>query len=495
MLSEKEFLKQLEEVKNFIRSTVSVFPKDNPAMQQKRIAKAETDKFYFAKTYFPHYCVDDFSDDHKELFEIADTYNTPVLIGGYRELGKSTIVSFIDEIHKTLYKKNLFTVYCCDTQETAAEEFLLPIRAELEENPRIINDFGNLKTQFWTATDFRTSTGKRFLALGPKMGAKGKKNKGTRPDRIIVEDFENINSSKKKNIIKRRVKFLLKDLGKSVNFKRWQFFFIGNYFSKKTVFHYLLTADECRNWKKRIYSALKEVKGKLVSAWEARMPLKQLLQEQSEDPVTFRTERLQKPEDDEAIFKEEWFVKKKLNEYNLEGLPVVTYFDPSALRGQEHDFKAIITLAVQTDPFKIFVIHAWIKKDSKWKAINEHFKISKRFKSCADGVESVGFQATLREDYEKLEQTIYQPIPIKMINNRLPKETRIGRLSSLVERGIIEFCVDKECGDTNELLEQLIDFPDGEHDDGPDALAGAVEVAETFVTRTFKKVNSTIIEY
>ena len=240
---------------------------------------------------------------------------------------------------------------------------------------------------------------------------------------------------------------------------------------------------------------MKEVKGKLVSAWEARMPLKQLLQEQSEDPVTFRTERLQKPEDDEAIFKEEWFVKKKLNEYNLEGLPVVTYFDPSALRGQEHDFKAIITLAVQTDPFKIFVIHAWIKKDSKWKAINEHFKISKRFKSCADGVESVGFQATLREDYEKLEQTIYQPIPIKMINNRLPKETRIGRLSSLVERGIIEFCVDKECGDTNELLEQLIDFPDGEHDDGPDALAGAVEVAETFVTRTFKKVNSTIIEY
>ena len=494
MLSEKEFQKQLDEVKNFIRSTVAVFPKDTPAMQQKRIARAEKDKIYFAKEYFPHYCVDDFSNDHKELFELADIENKHIVIGGYRELGKSTIVSFIDEIHKTLFKKNLFTVFCCDTQETAAEEFLLPIRAELEENPRILHDFGDLRTSNWTSTDFRVKTGKRFLALGPKMGAKGKKNKGTRPDRIIVEDFENLNSTKKKNIIKRRIQFLLKDLGKSVNFKKWQFIFIGNYFSKKTVFHYLYTNDECKHWIRRVFPALIEKRGKPVSAWEARLPLKQLLQEQKEDTRTFRTERLQKPEDEEAIFKEEWFVKRKLSEIDKSGLTRVTYFDPSALKGQEHDFKAIIDLGIQTAPFKMIVMFAWIRKESKWKAINEHFKISKKCRSVADGVESVGFQATLREDYEKLEQALNQYMPLKMINNRIPKETRIGRLSSMVERGIIEFCI-QDSGDITELLEQLVDFPDGEHDDGPDALTGAVEIAETYVTKTFKKANATIIEY
>ena len=494
MLSEKEFQKQLDEVKNFIRSTVAVFPKDSPVIQQKRIAKAEKDKLYFAKTYFPHYCVDDFSQDHKELFDIADIQNKHILIGGYRELGKSTIVSFIDEIHKTLFKKNLFTVFCCDTQETAAEEFLLPIRAELEENPRIIHDFGDLRTPNWTSTDFRTNTGKRFLALGPKMGAKGKKNKGTRPDRIIVEDFENINSPKKKNIIKRRIKFLLKDLGKSVNFKKWQFIFIGNYFSKKTCFHYLYTSEDCKHWIRRVFPALIEKNGKLVSAWESRLPTQKLLDEKQEDPVTFKTERMQKPEDEEAIFKEEWIIRRKKHEIDLDSLIHVTYHDPSALKGQEHDFKAIIDIGVQIEPFKIIVSYAFVKKTSKWAAINEHFRISKKYRSIADGVESVGFQASLREDYEKLEQVLKQFLPIKMVNNRLPKETRIGRLSSFVERGLIEFLVE-DSGDMEELIEQLIDFPDGEHDDAPDALHGAVEIAETYVTKSFKKVNSVLIEY
>lgn len=492
-LSVKDFEKQLEELKDFIRSSVTAFANDNEAAKEKRIAKAKTDKIYFAKTYFPHYCEAEFCDAHKDMLELADRYNEFTVIAGFRGLAKSTLISFIDEIHKTVFNLNKFTIFCCDTQETAASEFLIPIKAELEENVRLINDFGDSKTSNWTNTDFRTRKGKRFLALGPKMGAKGKRNKASRPDRIIVEDFENINSSKKKSIIKRRLKFLLKDLGKSVSFKKWQFIFLGNYFSKKTIIHHLLSSEECKHWNRRVYPALVERAGKIVSAWEDFFPTKELLREQSEDPITFRTERMQKPEDDEAIFKEEWIQYLNDDEIDFESLVNVSYHDPSALKGQEHDYKAILTLGTDLASGDFIVIHAWIRKSSKWKSINEHFAISKKFKTLADGVESVGYQATLREDYEKLEIELRQKLPLKMMNTRINKEVRVGRLSSLVERGKIKFRRNNS-GDMNLLIEQLLDFPDGENDDGPDAVAGAVELAETYVTKTFKKVKSSIIE-
>ena len=60
------------------------------------------------------------------------------------------------------------------------------------------------------------------------------------------------------------------------------------------------------------------------------------------------------------------------------------------------------------------------------------------------------------------------------------KDSRIGsNLSPLVERGMIRF--QKGQGDQDILVEQLIYFPSTTvHDDGPDALEGAVDIAEKF---------------
>jgi len=491
MLSEKDFTKQMTELRIWIRNSVKVFRDDTPEARDSRLARAEKDKFYFARTFFPHYCEDEFADIHREMFEIADTSMKPVVIAGSREIAKSTVISFLDEMHKTLFKKNRFTMFICDTQETAASEFLLPIRAELEENPRILADFGEQKTSLWKMEDFITKSGKRFLALGPKMGAKGKKHKSSRPDRIIIEDFENQNSSKKKSLIKRRLKFILTDVMKSVNSKNWQFFYIGNYFSKKTIIHLLLKEEQFDHWIRRIYPALIEVNGKLVSTWEDRMPTQKLLDEEYEDRITFRTERMQKPEDEEDIFKEEWFQYFDYTDIADVGLPVITYKDPSALKGEEHCYKAIIVMAVDKKNATYYVLHAWIKKTSKWKGVAAHFDLIEQYKSSLDAIESNGYQATLKEDYELWETKVGKRLNLKMIANRLPKEVRIQSLSSPIERGYIKFR--RNQSDQNELLEQLKDFPDGEFVDGPDALAGAKAVADQFIFRKTNKVSAELL--
>ena len=495
MTNDKDFIKQFEELRSWIRNSVDVFKDDSPESKEIRLAKAEKDKVYFAKTYFPHYCEDEFADIHKEMFDLSDTCMTPVVIAGARELAKSTVISFFDEMHKTCFKKNKFTIFICDTQETAASEFLLPIKAELEENPRLLNDFGEQKTSLNKMDDFVTRSGKRFLALGPKMGAKGKKHKSSRPDRIIIEDFENQNSPKKKSILKRRLKFILTDLMKSVNSKKWQVIFIGNYFSKKTIIHMLLTEDKYKYWIRKIYPALIETNGKLKSAWESRLPLKQLLIEQEEDSSTFRTERLQKPDDEEAVIKEEWiqyYEYDEISKLDLCLLPIVTYKDPSALKGEEHCFKAIIVLAVDKATAIYYVVHAWIRRTSKWKAARTHFELSREYKSSVDSIESNGFQATLKEDYEMIEKEIGIRLNLKLISNRISKEVRIGSLSSPIERGYIKFR--KKHSDQKLLIEQLLDFPDGEFVDGPDALAGAKETADTYVLKKKNKVSASILD-
>jgi predicted phage terminase large subunit-like protein len=69
-------------------------------------------------------------------------------------------------------------------------------------------------------------------------------------------------------------------------------------------------------------------------------------------------------------------------------------------------------------------------------------------------------------------------LPIKGVTHRIAKETRVAVLSPMFERGKIRFI--RGHSDQEKLIEQLLYFPSRTlHDDGPDALAGAVQLAQT----------------
>jgi predicted phage terminase large subunit-like protein len=69
-------------------------------------------------------------------------------------------------------------------------------------------------------------------------------------------------------------------------------------------------------------------------------------------------------------------------------------------------------------------------------------------------------------------------LPIKGVTHRIAKETRVAVLSPMFERGKIRFI--RGHSDQEKLIEQLLYFPSRNlHDDGPDALAAAVQLAQT----------------
>ena len=84
-------------------------------------------------------------------------------------------------------------------------------------------------------------------------------------------------------------------------------------------------------------------------------------------------------------------------------------------------------------------------------------------------VETNVFQVVLKDMLEEISRQERLFIPIRGIKNFADKTARIASLSALIENGTILFRRDQRL-----LIEQLIEFPKGAHDDGPDALEMAV---------------------
>jgi predicted phage terminase large subunit-like protein len=94
------------------------------------------------------------------------------------------------------------------------------------------------------------------------------------------------------------------------------------------------------------------------------------------------------------------------------------------------------------------------------------------------GVEDNLFQRLLLKEFDQMGRELGLLLPLKGVTHRLAKETRVASLSPLLERGQVRFI--RGHSDQEKLIEQLLYFPSRTlHDDGPDALAGAVTLAQT----------------
>jgi predicted phage terminase large subunit-like protein len=82
-------------------------------------------------------------------------------------------------------------------------------------------------------------------------------------------------------------------------------------------------------------------------------------------------------------------------------------------------------------------------------------------------------------------------VPLYTLDNRVNKLVRIRRLTPLLSQGRLRFKGDSP--GARLLVEQLRDFPNGDHDDGPDALEMAVRLAAELLSRTDDDVETILV--
>ncbi len=501
---------------------------------------------FFGRAYFPHYFVKASPDFHKEL---DDIWKSGVLKGHYplntkkakaintlsgsrnvvaapRGHAKSTTLTFKGTLHAIVYEYKHYPIIISDSSDQA-EGFLDNIKVELEENEAILEDFGMLAGKVWRNNVIVTKTNIKVEAIGSGKKIRGRKHRNWRPDLIILDDVENDENVRTNEQRKKLENWFTKAVSKAGDYYT-DIIYIG------TLLHYdSLLAKTLKNprYKARKYKAvLRFSKSALWDEWEKiyteldnenrEEDALKFFEENKETMLygtlvlwaeknsyydlmiikvadgdsAFNSELQNEPiNPDDCIFNEEWFeyyneaeIDFKSSDFKFFG-----FVDPSLGKTKKSDFSAIITLAKNLSSGYMYVLLADIERRHPSKIIEDVLQTENYLRNTyGKGFEKLGaetnqFQWFLKEEMakESARRNIY--LPLEEVNQHTDKTMRIQTLQPDIKNKYIKFNKRHK-----RLLEQLLHFPMGSHDDGADALEGARTIAKN--TSTFRIIDRSL---
>jgi predicted phage terminase large subunit-like protein len=150
----------------------------------------------------------------------------------------------------------------------------------------------------------------------------------------------------------------------------------------------------------------------------------------------------------------------------------VMTLDPSLGESDTCDFSAFVML--QLDRQGIMWVEADLARRDTHQIALDAVRLGRQFNPLTLCIEANGFQRLLADPIARLSQQSGLLLPIEPWVNHTNKATRIRGLAPYLARG--EFRFRRHSPGTALLVEQLKGFPTCKHDDGPDALAMALEV-------------------
>jgi len=176
-------------------------------VKDRQVRKAITKEsfMYFFNFYFAHYVLYPTADFQKEIIHNLEKNETENLyICSFRNSGKSTIVATAYPLWSILGKQaKKYILIFCRTQGQA-KQTLRNIRDEAENNELLKQDLGPFKEENetgkngeWSSTSLVfTNTGARIKVASVDESIRGLRHKQYRPDLILCDDVEDINSTR-----------------------------------------------------------------------------------------------------------------------------------------------------------------------------------------------------------------------------------------------------------------------------------------------------------
>lgn len=210
-IAQKRFLEKI----NLIRASGgSVNPNETNEQKLARIEKASKDYRFMVNYYFPHYATSDCADFQIEFANMVAKNPT---FKGFAEWGRGLAKSVSTDILIPFWlhylKKEPVYEVIIGNNEKKAIQLLADIRAELENNPRIIADFGEQKNLgSWEEGFFITKSGFIGQALGTGQSVRGLRVKDKRPNYIVPDDIETKDTIKNEKRQDDIVEWILGDL-------------------------------------------------------------------------------------------------------------------------------------------------------------------------------------------------------------------------------------------------------------------------------------------
>lgn len=489
---------------------------------------------YFGRAYFPHYFYRKAPEFHRELNEIwfdgvlkglnplknckkiNKMQGSRRAIAAPRGHAKSTNLTFKDAIHAILYEYKHYILILSDSSEQA-EGFLSDIKAEIEDNVAIREDFGELKSfKGWTDSSIKTKTGIKVDAIGSGKKVRGRRERNWRPDLIILDDVENDENVNTPEQRKKLSNWYFKAVSKAGD-TYTDIVYIGTILHYDSLLSKVLSNPAYKSVKfkgiisfsknKYLWDAWEQIyidlenprreedaleffetnKEEMLEGtevlWEEKLSYYDLMCIRvSEGEASFNSEIQNEPIDPESCtFNEEWFDYYNEAEIDFKDKKFIFVgaIDPSLGKNKKSDYSTIIMIAKDTKTGYMYVYEASVERRHPDVIISDSIESSRRLKRETGrgytkiGVETNQFQYFFKDAMAKESAKQNEYLPIEEIHNTTDKKMRIESLQPYIKNKYIKFNLKHKT-----LLEQLKNFPMAAYDDGPDALEMAVKLAE-----------------
>jgi phage terminase large subunit-like protein len=424
----------------------------------------------FGKYFFPHHLSLATPPFHREIYDAYESSSLRIAIGAPRGHAKSTITDLVYLAWAIIHGKAHFVLLVSDTYSQSTL-FLEALKAEFEENEKLRMFYGNLVSKSW-AEDEIISNGVMVKCLGAGMKVRGLKFRENRPDLIIVDDLENddlVSSKDRRDKLKRWFNgALIPSLGKG-----GRLVMIGTILHYDSLMSEVLDPKKYTEFYKKTYKAIDEGK----ALWPEHLSLAELDQikknyiEQGQGYLFYQEYQNDPVSDEHRKFKIEQL--KYFTEKDIEGkrLRCFITIDRAYSAEKTSDFTGIIVNRVDTE-------NNWYVRSERFRGnekdlINKIFDLKSYFNPVKIGIEQKAFEYTLKPyltEEMRRRNSFFSITELKDAN--VAKIRRIEGLLPRYESGAMYFLK----GQTD-IIDELIRFPKGVHDDLIDALAYQNEVA------------------
>lgn len=377
---------------------------------------------------------------------------TRLLFVAPRGFAKSSICSRFYPLWLSLfgYKKDIFLV---SATISLAKENLRFIRNELENNEKLIEDFGEQKSDKWTEDYLLLRNGTTIRAKG-----RGFQIRGFRPDLIVCDDLEDEEIIYSKEQRDKLENWFFRTLIPALKPDQ-TLVYIG---TKLHQFSLISKLEEKPEFLLKKYQAITNG----LSIWEDLWTLERLKRLRTEmGTYAFESEFQNNP-----ISLEEQPIKA----HYLEGVKIAgqvemkcLVLDPAISERQTSDYRAISIFGRTGDGFKeLYSEHGkWPITEQVEKVIDLWGKFGLKSETDRIILEMVGFQKVLKDlmlkEFRK--RKIWLPITEAELGtgeDKRPKDklTRLLGIAHLFEQRLVEIV-------NPELKQELLAFPFGDYDD------------------------------
>jgi predicted phage terminase large subunit-like protein len=430
-------------------------------------------------------------------WEWAKAYNSgkSIVTIGARDIGK-TVWALAEVMRTICFKKAGYILWVCQDQ-AKAQERLYDLTVQLQVNPAIRGDFGELYNgkqereleikERKTMAEFITTNGVKVRALGLGAGVRGvnyidRAGRSIRPDLIILDDIDTTASVNTETLIEQGYAKVKGEIMGAAG-PDCRYVMLGNVIKADGVSQRVhnemkgkpgwecfwqpaVLKDGTITWPARIFNTDAEADEAKAKGHASPISLEKKLREQAEIAYN-QNYKLIPYSGGDSIFRREWMKWASPSDVSSAFKRVEVIVDP-ANSVKTHSDSFAVTVWGHDGVRRIMLDGAELKGTAKddLNALSVVEGFYRKYRANVARIESVGYQATLARLLRE------RGIAVDEIKRHSDKVTRAKEVQAEFQNGNVLF--NPDCDVAHATVEQLVNFPNVLHDDLADTVFDAV---------------------